>query len=311
MIRLGQEFLWGMSMIRIVTDTSANLVKSETDRLGIAVIPMYYYDNDKEYACMDCAAFDDVSYYNQIKRGKKIVTSQITPQRYCDFFEEFLKKGEDLLYVGMSSGISSSFSSSEIAVRTLKEEYPDRYIAAFDTRGASLGEGLLAVKAAEMALEMEDFEDEAYDPEGLYRKLEELRDRMYQVFIVDDLMHLRRTGRLSNATAIIGSLLSIKPLLKGNEKGQIVTFKSARGRKKAIQEMAAKYEELVEDPATQTVGIAHSNCEEDAKALAALISRNNPPEKIEIVKYEPVTGSHVGPGALALFFMGGSDVRLK
>ena len=151
-------------MIRIVTDSSANLQKKDTERLGIAVIPMYYYDENAENACLDIDAFDDTIFYSLIKKGKKIDTSQITPQRYCDFFRPFLERGEDLVYVGMSSGISGSFSSSEIAVRMLREEFPGRFIAAFDTRGASLGEGLIALKAAEIAGEMALFGGEKEDP---------------------------------------------------------------------------------------------------------------------------------------------------
>lgn len=298
-------------MIRIMTDTSANLPKEDCDRLGIAVIPMYYYDNDNECSCMDIENFDDQTYYTQIKRGKRIATSQITPQRYHDFMEQYVAAGEDLIYVGMSGGISSSFSSSEAAVRMLKEEYPERFVAALDTRGASLGEGIVALRAAEMASEMALFDGEKEDPGKLLRMLEELRDRMYQVFTVDDLMFLRRTGRLSNATALVGTILNIKPLLKGDETGHIVTFKSVRGRKKAILEMAACYNALVENAGEQTVGIAHALCEEDANFLKEAIMKNDPPKEVMMVKYEPVTGSHVGPGALALFFLGARDVRSK
>ncbi len=298
-------------MIRIVTDSSANLQKKDTERLGIAVIPMYYYDENAENACLDIDAFDDTIFYSLIKKGKKIDTSQITPQRYCDFFRPFLERGEDLVYVGMSSGISGSFSSSEIAVRMLREEFPGRFIAAFDTRGASLGEGLIALKAAEIAGEMALFGGEKEDPRELYRELLELRKRMYQVFIVDDLMHLQRTGRLSKGSAIVGTILSIKPILKGNRKGEIVVTGSARGRKKAIRELVERYDRLVENPEKQTVGIAHAMCGEDAELLRDLIMRNHPPKEVKVVKYEPVTGSHVGPGALALFFMGDREVRLK
>ncbi len=298
-------------MIRILTDTSANLPKKIAADLGIEVIPMFYYDNDVEMSCMDIEAFDDTAYYTQIKRGKRISTSQVTPQRYYDFMKPFLEKGEDVIYVGMSSGISGSFSSSEKAVEMLRSEFPERFVAALDTRGASLGEGIVAIRAAEEAAEMSLFEGKYEDPAALYRKCEELRDRMYQVFTVDDLLHLRRTGRLSNATAIVGTILNIKPLLKGNELGKIVTFKSTRGRKKAIEEMAARYDAFVENPEEQTVGIAHAMCEKDAELLKEMIMKNHPPKEILTVKYEPVTGSHVGPGALALFFMGDRDVRTK
>lgn len=291
-------------MIRILTDTSANLPKEITDRLGIAVIPMYYYDNDAEFSCMDIDAFDDTGYYTQIKKGRKITTSQITPQRYYDFMEPYIEAGEDLIYVGMSGGISGSFSASETAALELKERWPERFIACVDSRGASLGEGIIAVRAAELA-------KDCTDPAALVKTLDGLCDRMYQVFIVDDLMHLRRTGRLCNAGAIVGTLLNIKPVLKGDEAGRIVNFMNVRGRKKAIAELARRYEAFAENAEEQTVGIAHAMCMEDAEALKEMILKVRPPKAVQIVKYEPVTGSHVGPGALALFFMGAKDVRSK
>ena len=298
-------------MIRIVTDTSANLRKEDTERLGIAVIPMFYYDDDAEMSCMDIDAFDDTIYYALIKKGKKIGTSQITPQRYEDFFRPYLEQGEDLLYIGMSSGISGSFDASQSAVKSLREEFPDRFIAALDTRGASLGEGLIVLEAAKIAGEMALFGGEKEDPKELYRRLLELRKCMYQVFVVDDLMHLKRTGRLSGGSALVGTLLSIKPVLKGNRKGQIVVSKSVRGRKKAIQELTDRYNMLVQNPENQTVGIAYAACREDAELLRDQLMKIHPPKDVMMVKYEPVTGSHVGPGALALFFFGDSEVRTK
>jgi DegV family protein with EDD domain len=122
-------------------------------------------------------------------------------------------------------------------------------------------------------------------------------------------MHLRRGGRLSNVAAIVGMVLNIKPLLKGNEEGKIVSFAKVRGRKKAIEALAERYDKLVVDPETQTVGIAQAGCREDAEMLISLLKQNRPPKEILTVEYEPVTGSHVGPGALALFFLSQEGVR--
>ena len=132
---------------------------------------------------------------------------------------------------------------------------------------------------------------------------------MCQVFTVDDLMHLRHTGRLSNAAALIGTVLNIKPLLKGNERGQIVSFQKVRGRRRSIEAIADNYDRLVEDAGEQLIGIAQAGCREDAQYLCTLLRRHNPPKDILTVEYEPVTGSHVGPGALALFFFGSRDFR--
>jgi len=138
-----------------------------------------------------------------------------------------------------------------------------------------------------------------------------VRPKIYQVFIVDDLMHLRRTGRLSNISAVVGSVLGIKPLLKGNEEGKIVAFEKIRGRKQAIKAMAEKYYALAENTVKQLVGISYAGCREDAEYLAGLIRQKFPPKEIMIVRHEPVTGSHIGPGSLALYFEGGSSVRFE
>ncbi len=133
--------------------------------------------------------------------------------------------------------------------------------------------------------------------------------RMCQVFTVDNLMHLRRTGRLSNAAAVVGTVLNIKPLLKGNENGNIVSFAKVRGRRRSIEAIAAQYDRLVENAGDQVIGIAHADCGDDAEYLCTLLRKNNPPKDIMVVDYEPVTGSHVGPGALALFFFGSDEFR--
>ena len=134
---------------------------------------------------------------------------------------------------------------------------------------------------------------------------------MCQVFSVDDLKYLHRSGRISGVAALAGNILSIKPLLKGNEEGKIVCFGRVRGRKAAIKALADRYNELAQDAADQTIGIAHAGCAQDAAALAELLRQKNAPGDILTVCYEPVTGSHVGPGTLALFFLGGDDVRSK
>ena len=190
----------------------------------------------------------------------------------------------------MSSGISGSFHCAELA-----PEFPDRKIRLVDTLGASLGEGLLVLKAVKDKLMGASLDD-------IYKKLLDLRHRLCNIFTVDDLKYLRRGGRLSNLGFIVGTLLQIKPLLKGNEEGKIVAFAKLRGRKKALEELARRYDEYVVDAQEQIIGIAHADCPEDAEYLAAMLRRNHPPKEILTVGYEPVTGSHVGPGTLALFF---------
>ena len=291
-------------MFRIVTDTSANLPTAYLQQEHITIIPFTFHADGDEQACLDLNTFDAKTFYAQMRSGTKVSTSQIPPQRYLDVLTPMLEAGEDVLFVSMSSGISGSYASGQIAARQLREEFPARKLLLVDTYSASLGEGLLVMRAVDCRREGMSIDD-------TYTLLRSLRHRMAQIFTVDDLRYLRRTGRLSNLEAAVGTVLQIKPLLKGDPQGKIVCFAKLRGRQRAIEAIAKRYEELVRDAQTQTVGIAHADCAPDAQILASLRRRSScPPKQILLVDYEPVTGSHVGPGALALFFLSDDKVRM-
>ena len=288
-------------MFAIVTDSSANLDYKALSLENITAAPFSYNINGEEHSCPPVNGFDGTAYYDAMRNGAVVVTSQVTPHVFKEKMTPLLQKGLDVLFVGMSSGISGSCASAEMAARELREQFPDRKIKIIDTLSASLGEGLVAVRAAQCRAAGMSFEETA-------KLLLAQSRRMCQIFTVDDLMHLRRGGRLSNLSAIVGTVLHIKPLLKGDGAGQIVCFAKIRGRKRAIEGLAERYDRLAVAPEGQTVGIAHAGCREDAEYLAGLLRRNRPPREIMSVEYEPVTGSHVGPGALALFFESTDEV---
>ena len=289
-------------MFRIVTDTSSNLPTAYLQAENITVIPFTFHTESGEQSCMDTASFDAKAFYTAMRNGEKVTTSQIPPQRFVDSIRPMLENGEDVLFVSMSSGISGSYASSKIAANQLAEEFPERKILTVDTYSASLAEGIVVMRAVECRKE-----DLSIDE--TYKILRALRHRIAQIFTVGDLRYLKRTGRLSNLEAAVGTVLQIKPLLKGDPEGKIVCFAKVRGRQRAIEEMAKRYEELVVSPETQTVCISHADCEADAQILASMLRRSKAPKDILIVDYEPVTGSHVGPGALALFFISDDNVR--
>ena len=286
----------------VVTDTSGNLPTKLARARGLEIIPFTYIFDGKNHTCTDTDAFDGDAFYAQITGGLAVTTSQITPHDYLESFGPHLEAGKDVLFISMSSGISGSCGSARVAAEMLAEQYPERRVVVIDTRGASLGEGIIALQAAQMR-------DEGLSLDEAVQKLEENVERMFNVFTVDDLMHLRRGGRLSNLSAIVGTVLHIKPLLKGSAEGKIVAFAKLRGRKKAIQALAQLYEKLAVEPEKQIVGVAQAGCREDAEYLKELLCRSRPPQELLIVEYEPVTGSHVGPGALALFFEASAGVR--
>lgn len=283
-------------MIRIFTDTSANLPPEVVKEYEITVVPFRYcVDSDEHYAPSD-NSFDGPSFYQAMGNGAEVKTSMINAFAYCDAFEKAAAVGDDILYIGMSGGISGSYMESLVAVNDLRERYPKLRIAAVDTRAASLGEGFQVIYAAELAKNGASFEE-------IYEKTQELSDHICQYFTVGDLEYLRRGGRLSRITSVVGNILNIKPLLMGNEEGKIVLFHKVRGRKRSLDALADKYRELVLDPASP-VGIAHAASEEDAAYLETKLRAYGCTGTVTTVWYEPVTGSHVGPGTVALFFYG-------
>ena len=284
----------------IMTDTSANLPDAFLRLHEIRCIPYSFMidgaELDKDFV------FEGKRFYDDMRRGRIVTTSQIPPQRYADFFRGELEKGRDVLFVSMSSGISGSYNSACIAAEDLRAEFPERKLRLVDALGASLGEGLLAVWAVR-------YREEGLDVDAAADRLLERRYAMCQVFTVDDLRYLKRGGRLSNLAAAVGAVLQIKPLLKGDGEGRIVCFEKLRGRRRAIEAMAEKFDEFALPQSGQTVGVAHADCEADMNYLISLLRRKRAGVSVMSVCYEPVTGSHVGPGTLALFFEGDPSFR--
>ena len=217
--------------------------------------------------------FDGAAFYGAMRRGAVVKTSMVNPDLMANYFERALSQGDDVLYVGMSGGISGTAQAAVIAAGELTEKYPARKIVTIDTYAASLGEGLQVLEAARM--------------------IEEGKSLAY----------LKRGGRISSATALIGTVLSIKPILCGDETGHIVSCGKVRGMKRAYQELANYYDGRALDK-SEMLGIAHADNEEGAQALIALLRDKGFTGKCLNVVYEPVTGAHVGPGTVALFFYG-------
>ena len=217
----------------ILTDTSANLPTPLLEKHGITVVPFSYSYDGAEHICLDTETFDGAAYYGAMRKGTVVTTSLVNPGRFIAAARPLLAAGKDILFVGMSSGISGSFGSAKLAAGDLREEFPGREIQLIDTLGASLGEGILVLRAIEMRESGASLSETA-------AALRDMRWRMYQIFTVDDIMYLRRTGRLSNAKAIVASVLHIKPLLKGNEEGRIVAVDKIRGRRGALPQICRR-----------------------------------------------------------------------
>ena len=282
----------------VFADSGCNLPQRKLQELEIQVVPFAYELDGKLITCPKYPdGFDGKSYYNRLRQGAQVKTSLINSEAFYQAFHPIVDGGSDVLYVGISSGISGTVAAANIAAEQLMEEYPGRKVLVVDSMGAGLGTGILTCKAA-------DYRNEGMTVEAAVEELNIDRMGLCEYFTVDDLMFLRRTGRVSGVTAVLGSMLQIKPMLRGNEEGKIVVCGKIRGRKRAIAELAEVYAKKVADAPNQRVAISHGDCLEEAQKLAERIRAIAEPKELSLSMHEPLTGAHVGPGMLAVFFFG-------
>lgn len=283
-------------MIRIFTDTSANLPFAATQEKNITVVPFSYTVDGVQTEYPTDTEFDGKAFYGAMIDGALVKTSMVGVGTFLDAFAPALQAGDDVLYIGMSGGISGTANAAAAAVRELQGKYPSSRMAAIDTYAASLGEGLLVLDAARMIENGAGFDE-------VVKTIEDKRHSMCQYFTVADLEYLKRNGRLSGVVALAGTLLNIKPILMGDETGHIVQCGKVRGTQRALARLAEIYDELAFDRAAD-IGIAHADNPQGAETLLASLRQLGFTGKCWTVMYEPVTGSHVGPGTVALFYPG-------
>lgn len=281
-------------MTQLFTDTSANLPVEIIDEYGIEVVPFSYTIDGVEY--IPEREFDGKAFYAAMRAGSEVKTSMVNAGTFIERFKAALDAGKDVLYIGMSGGISGTANAALMAKQELDEEYPDRKIIVIDTLAASLGEGLFVIKAAEQL-------KDGVALDAIEEAIRAQVPSMCQSFTVDDLKYLKNTGRVSGAAAIIGNVLSIHPILIGDYEGKIVVKAKVRGMKRTLDALAERYAELALSK-TETIGIAHADNEEGKAYLVQRLRDKGLTGKCLSVCYEPVTGSHVGPGTVALFFFG-------
>lgn len=283
-------------MLRLFTDTSANLPAAQLRQHNITVIPFSYTVNGKEMVYPEDTDFDGAEFYNAMRAGAEVRTSMINPDTAGKYFEQALRAGDDVLYVGMSGGISGTAQAAAMAAVDLMDRYPERTIMTVDTYAASLGEGLMVLEAAARAEQGQSCREV-----GDY--LLARREHMCQFFTVDDLAYLKRGGRISGAAALVGTVLGVKPILRGDETGHIVACGKVRGSRRAYAELANYYDARALDK-NEIIGIAHADNAAGAEQVLALLREKGFAGECLNVYYEPVTGAHVGPGTVALFFYG-------
>ncbi|MGE5633573.1 MAG: DegV family protein [Caulobacteraceae bacterium] len=236
-------------------------------------------------------------FYEEVRKGEMPSTSQVNVYVYSEMFKKFAGEGKSIIYMGFSSALSGSLNNAKLARDLVLEEVTDADITIIDSKSASLGYGLLAYYANEM-LEKGASKDE------IISWLETNKLKMNHWFTVDDLGHLKRGGRVSGTAAFVGTLLDIKPVLHVDDEGRLIPVTKVKGRRKSIKTLFEMLQENIVNPGEQVLAISHADCPEDAKSLEEMIRKQYNVKNVIINNIGPVIGSHTGPGALALFFMG-------
>ncbi len=282
----------------IVTDSSCNLPESLIDELELEVLPLVFMADGKEYQSYLKGQVTDLKqFYTMMREGKIFTTSLPNLSDAQNLFENIFKQGNDILYLGFSSGLSGTYEGVRGIGKTLQQQFPNQTFASVDTLAASVGQGLIVYYAAKMRQEGKTLQE-------VEQWVRDNRLNLAHWFTVDDLMFLFRGGRVSRTAAFAGSLLNIKPVLHVDNDGLLIPMEKTRGRKKSIQALVKHMEASVIKPLEhQVIGISHGDCIEDVEYLQKLITEKFGVRNYLVNYVDPVIGAHSGPGTLALFFL--------
>lgn len=284
----------------LFTDSATDLSVELIQQMQVEVVPLSVTVAGKEYKNYpDNRDIAPKEFYDLLRSGQMATTSQVNQADWAEAFESALKEGKDVLCLAFSSGLSGTCQAAVLAAEELREKYPQNTIEVVDTLQASMGEGLVVYHAARL-------KQQGYTLPQLARWLEENKQSICAWFTVDDLMFLKRGGRVSGAAALAGTLLGIKPVLHVDAVGHLVPMEKVRGRRASLDALVKRFAQSQVDKSQQVVFLSHSDCREDCDYVANKI-RAMGVENIHISNIGPVIGAHTGPGAVALFFSG--DVR--
>jgi len=279
----------------ITTDTTCDLPQEYLLQHNLSLLPLYYSFNGTVYG--DKKDLKPKEFYDMMRGGVMPTTMAVNPDTAREVFTKLLDEGNDILHIGFSTGLSGSCSVAATTARELCEEKSGAKITVVDSLCASLGEGLLIHKAVELKENGKSL-DEITD------WLEKNKLNLCHIFTVDDLHHLHRGGRVSKATAIIGTLINVKPVLHVDNDGHLIPLENIRGRKKSLVALVDNMEKRISGYKNDTVFISHGDCAEDAQYVASLVQERFGVCNILINYVSPTIGAHSGPGTVALFFMG-------
>lgn len=280
---------------RIVTDTCCDFPQEMYKELDLAVVSLTVTYNGTDYNTYTEQWLKEM--FDGLRKGADAKTCAVNPEGWRSVIEPELKQGKDVLVMAFSSGLSTTYQSAVIAAEELKEEYPERTINVVDTLCASLGQGLLVYYACQKR-------DEGLSLQELTQWVEDNKLHLCHWVTVDDLMYLKRGGRVSATTALMGSMLQIKPIIHVDDAGKLINVGKARGRKASLDTVVKKMVETQIPGANDTVFICHGDCLEDAQYVEKVLKEQHGVKNVFIYYVGAVIGSHSGPGTLALFFLG-------
>lgn len=281
----------------ITTDSNSDVLPEDIQKYGIPVIPQYYAFGDVVYG--DEKNMSPKEFYETMRKGELPKSMANNPAVIHDKFEAVLKEGKDILHIAFSGALSGSCNNVRMVAQELLEEYPDRKILIFDSLNASLGEGVSVYRAVEL-------KEQGKSMEEIYEILIEERDHVNVWFTVDDLHHLQRGGRVSKTTAIVGSMINIKPLLRVTASGELKSDGTVRGRKKALKTLVSNMEKTLDTEhfgKDRIVAILHGDCMEDALTVKEMVNELGF-EHVIINDVSPSIGTHAGPGVVGLVYYG-------
>lgn len=287
-----------MSDYVIMTDSSCDLPADLAKKMELVVLPLFVYVDDKKYTnYLDEREITFSEIYAKLRTRCPAKTSAVNMNDFMEPMERLLKSGKDVLYIGFSSGLSGTYNAGAAAAQELADKYPERKIYAVDSLCASMGQGLLIYHA--------------WQEKQKGKSIDEVRDftedtklHLCHWFTIDDLMFLKRGGRVSGATAVVGSMLNIKPVMHVDNDGHLIKVSTARGRKASIKALADEAEKRGVDLKNQVIFISHGDCVDDANYLADIMRTRFGVKDVLVNYVGPVIGAHSGPGTIALFFLG-------
>ena len=287
-----------MSEYIIVTDSSADLTQDLVEELGINVLPLSFTIRGTTLEDHpDKRNMSSREFYQLLRDGEMSTTSAVNMQQYIDLLEPVLSEEKDVLILSFTSGLSNTCQASMMAAEELREKFPERRIEVVDTLCASAGQGMLVWYAGKKRLAGESLE-------AVRDWCEDNKMKVCHWVTVDDLMHLKRGGRISATTALAGTLLQIKPIIHVDDAGKLDTVGKARGRRAALDYLVQKVADTAIDPQEQTMFFSHSDCREDVEYMAAQIKEKCGMKDAKFCDIGPVIGSHTGPGCAVVFFFG-------